>query len=50
MYHWVNEQYNQGRVTVITEGELEELCLKTKKELDEKAKADQGTQEEEGRE
>ncbi len=50
MYHWVNEQYNQGRVTVITDGELEELCLKTKKELDEKAKADQGTQEEEGRE
>ena len=36
VYHWVNEQYNEGRVTVITDEELEELTLKTMKELDEK--------------
>lgn len=35
VYNWVNEQYNEGRVTVITDEELEELTLKTMKEIDE---------------
>jgi len=34
VYNWVNDQYNEGRVTVITDEELEELTLKTMKELD----------------
>lgn len=34
IYNWVNEQYNEGRVTMITDGELEELTLSTMKKLD----------------
>ena len=34
IYNWVNEQYNEGRVTVIADEELEEMTLKTLKELD----------------
>lgn len=33
IYNWVNDQYNEGRVTVITDEELTELFLKTKEEL-----------------
>ena len=40
IYQWVNEQYNQGRVTMITDEELEALTLQTKKELDEGKKAE----------
>ena len=40
IYQWVNEQYNQGRVTMITDEELEVLTLQTKKELDEGKKAE----------
>lgn len=34
VYNWVNDQYNEGRVTVITDEELERITLDTKKELD----------------
>ncbi len=27
VYQWVNEQYNEGRVTVITDEELERITL-----------------------
>ena len=33
VYNWVNEQYNEGRVTVITDEELEEITLKTMDQL-----------------
>jgi len=33
VYNWVNEQYNEGRVTVITDEELEEMTLKTMDQL-----------------
>ena len=35
VYNWVNEQYNDGRVTVITDGELERVTLDAMKEIDE---------------
>ena len=34
VYNWVNEQYNEGRVTVITDDELEQITLDTLKKLD----------------
>ena len=34
VYQWVNAQYNEGRVTMITDEELEEVTLAAKKELD----------------
>ena len=34
VYNWVNEQYNEGRVTVITDEELEQITLDTLKKLD----------------
>lgn len=34
IYNWVNEQYNEGRVTVITDEELEKMTLDTLKSLD----------------
>ena len=30
---WVDEQYNEGRVTMITDGELEDIVEKTAAEL-----------------
>lgn len=39
VYNWVNEQYNEGRVTVITDEELEGLTLKTMKEMDQKTES-----------
>lgn len=33
VYNWVNDQYNEGRVTVITDEELEKITLDTKKNL-----------------
>jgi len=35
VYHWVNEQYNEGRVTIITDEELERETLDAMKELGE---------------
>ena len=35
VYHWVNEQYNEGRVTIITDEELERQTLDAMKELGE---------------
>ena len=32
---WVDDQYNQGRVTMITDGEIEEIVKKTAVELKE---------------
>ena len=34
VYNWVNEQYNDGRVTVITDSELERATLDAMKEID----------------
>ncbi len=34
VYNWVNEQYNDGRVTVITDSELERVTLDAMKEID----------------
>lgn len=34
VYEWVNEQYNQGRVTMITDEELESKTLESMKALD----------------
>ena len=36
VYNWVNEQYNDGRVTVITDKELEKVTLDAMKEIDNK--------------
>ncbi len=35
VYNWVNEQYNDGRVTVITDSELERVTLDAMKVIDE---------------
>ena len=40
VYNWVNEQYNEGRVTVITDDELERETLTAMKALD-NGKADE---------
>jgi isopropylmalate/homocitrate/citramalate synthase len=34
VYNWVNEQYNEGRVTVITDEELEKITLETLDKLE----------------
>ena len=34
VYQWVNEQYNEGRVTVITDEELERVTLRAMKQAD----------------
>ena len=36
VYNWVNDQYNEGRVTLITDEELEKITLDTMKEMDNK--------------
>lgn len=42
LYEWVNDQYNDGRVTMITDEELERKTLETMKQLDEKNKKKKG--------
>ena len=34
VYQWVNEQYNEGRVTVITDEELERVTLQAMEQTD----------------
>ena len=40
VYNWVNDQYNEGRVTVITDEELERETLNAMREFD-SGKADE---------
>ena len=42
VYNWVNEQYNEGRVTVITDEELERETLQAMKELDKEKELNNG--------
>ena len=39
VYYWVNEQYNEGRVTVITDEELERVTLEAMKAKEDAQKA-----------